>query len=94
MSRRVAHAAGKNPLINPMSREKPSERVAIADDRAEEYARSENDPKFSIEIEKNYNIDEKASPTTPPAKESASDSVKSTSRMLRRQNTSTRNVPT
>ena len=53
MSSRAARTAGKNPPINPISRENPIDVAMIEGDRAKEKASSEKEPKLSVEIVKN-----------------------------------------
>ena len=84
MFNREARTAGRKPPSKPISREKPSEVATIDGDSAKENASSVNEPKFSVEIEKNCSTDANPRPNKPPPRDSANDSIKKATRMLRR----------
>ena len=50
---RAARAAGKKPPANPIKSEKNNDHPTIEEESAKENSNSENEPKFSMEMEKN-----------------------------------------
>src|SRR4026208_92692 len=93
MFSRAAPMAGREPPANPHSQEKPNQIDTVIGGTANEQANSENDPKFSVEIVKNWSSEAIPSPNRPPPSERTSDSIKNAIRMLRRKNPSARKVP-
>ena len=84
ISKRAALTAGKNPPMSPMSKEKPRDVAMMDGERAKEKANSEKEPKFKVEIVKNWRIEARATPSSPPDKDKTNDSHKNAIRMLRR----------
>src|SRR5215831_14483347 len=69
ISKRAARTAGKKPPTSPMSNEKPRDVTMMDGQRAKEKASSENEPKFNVEIVKNWSSDASANPSSPPDSE-------------------------
>ena len=67
-----------------MSKEKPRDVAMIDGERANEKANSEKEPKFNVEIVKNWRTEASANPSSPPDKDKTNDSPKNAIRMLRR----------
>ena len=84
MSKRAARTAGKKPPMSPMSKEKPRDVAMMDGERAKEKANSEKEPKFNVEIVKNWSTEASANPRSPPDKDKTNDSPKNAIRMLRR----------
>src|SRR5262249_42317240 len=66
ISKRAGRTAGKKPPTSPMSNEKPRDVTMIDGQRAKEKASSENQPKFKVEIVKNWRSEASANPSSPP----------------------------
>ena len=84
ISKRAARTAGKKPPTSPMSNEKPRDVTMMDGQRAKEKASSENEPKFNVEIVKNWSSDASANPSSPSDSDKTNDSPKNAIRMLRR----------
>jgi hypothetical protein len=67
-----------------MSNEKPRDVTMMDGERAKEKASSEKEPKFNVEIVKNWSSDASANPSSPPDSDKTNDSPKNAIRMLRR----------
>ena len=76
ISKRAARTAGKKPPTSPMSNEKPRDVTMMDGERAKEKASSENEPKFNVEIVKNWSSDASANPSSPPDSDKTNDSPK------------------
>ena len=67
-----------------MSKENPSDVAMMDGERAKENASSEKEPKFKVEIVKNWSSEASVKPSSPPDKDKTNDSPKNAIRMLRR----------
>jgi hypothetical protein len=67
-----------------MSKEKLRDIAIMDGERAKENASSEKEPKFKVEIVKNWSSDASANPSSPPDSDKTNDSPKNAIRMLRR----------
>jgi hypothetical protein len=70
--------------MSPISSEKPSDIAIIDGEMAKENASSEKEPKFKVEIVKNWSSEARAKPSNPPERDKTNDSPKNATRMLRR----------
>src|SRR5262245_54511839 len=76
ISKRAARTAGKNPPMSPMSKEKLRDIAMMDGESAKEKASSEKEPKFKVEIVKNWSSEASANPISPPDSDNTNDSPK------------------